>query len=199
MKIIFKDKAALAKYFNFIPQSARDEVRLEKAWQMYINNYRGDGCMGSCAEMLTATSGSKKSTISNAGRVDCRILYRTENGAVVPVSAERKTNGGRIQTLETEFSKAEKMEGKYVVYSMDVCNAGTNGLRRKVDAVVIPRQLFIKKLLEFNAVKTVRHGGVVDGFAIQVSSKKLFLWLADWPIVYDRNAVYCDEDFEGLE
>lgn len=199
MRPNFQNAQELANYFHFVPKSDRDYIRLEKAWGMYVNNYRGDGCMGSCAEMLTATSGSKKDTISNAGRVDCRILYKTASGAVVPVTCERKTTGGRIQTFETEFSKAEKMEGKFVVYSLDICNAGTNYLRRKVDAVVIPRKLFVEKLREFNAIKAMYHNHQIDGYGIQASSKKLFLWLADWPIAYDRDAVYSDDDFEGLE
>ena len=199
MKPIFDNKEALAHYFNFEVKSHEDDRRLGKAWYMYTTNYKGDGCLGCCAEVLTATTKSKKTTVSNTGRVDCYVKYKTASGHTVPVSVERKTNGGRIRTIETEFSAAEEMSGKYVVYSLDVCNAGTNYLRRYVPAVVIPRKLFVEKLIEFNAIKTVRHNGVVDGYAIQCTSKRLFLWLADWPIVYDRNAVYCDDDFEGLE
>ena len=199
MKPMFNSKEELARYFDFKVNSKADALRLVRAWGMYVSDYKGDGCMGCCAEMLTATTHSKKATVSNTGRVDCFIKYRTADGYIVPVSVERKTNGGRIKTLETEYSKAEKMAGKYVVYSLDICNANTCHLRRHVPAVVIPRKLFVEKLIEFNAVKTVSHGGVVDGFAIQCSSKQLFLWLADWPVVYDRDAVYCDDDFEGLE
>lgn len=195
----FKTPEELARYFKFIPNTKADEGRLLKAWEMYTTNYRGDGCMGCCAEMLTATSHSKKATISNAGRTDCFVKYRSASGAVIPVAVERKTNGGRIKSIETEYSDAEVISGKYVVYSLDVCNSGTGNLRRYVPAVVIPRKLFVEKLKEFNAIKTVSHGGVVDGYAIQCTSKKLYLWLADWPIVYDRNAIYSDEDFEGLE
>lgn len=199
MKPIFHDAFELAEYFSFTPVSDSDVKRLGKAWDMYVTNYRADGCMGCVAEMLSATSGSKKATVSNSGRADCHIKYRTASGAVVPVQCERKTNGGRIETFETEFSKAEQMSGKFVIYSMDICNSTTSNLRRYVPAVVIPRKLFIEKLQEFKAVKAMRHGGEVDGYGIQVSKKALYLWLADWPIVYDRNAIYSDEDFEGLE
>ena len=199
MKPIFKNAEELANYFNFEVKSTNDALRLAKAWKMYVTDYRGDGCMGSCAEMLTATSGSKKATISNAGKMDCFINYRSASGHVVPVSAERKTSGGRIQTFETEFSKAEQIQGKYVVYSMDVCNKNTGYIRRYVPAVVIPRKLFIQKLIEFGAIKEMKHGGIVDGYGIQVTKKEWFLWLSDWPIVYDRNAIYSDDDFEGLD
>ncbi len=195
----FKTPEELAHYFKFVPNTKADEERLAKAWEMYIANYRGDGCMGCCAEMLTATSHSKKTTVSNTGRTDCYVKYRSASGAVIPVAVERKTNGGRIKSIESEYSDAEVMSGRYVVYSLDVCNSGTGNLRRYVPAVVVPRKLFVEKLKEFNAIKTVSHGGVVDGYAIQCTSKKLYLWLADWPIVYDRNAIYSDEDFEGLE
>lgn len=198
-KPIFKDETELARYFKFVTVTKADKARLDKAWTMYVTNYRGDGCMGCVAEMLTATANSKKSTISNAGKADCFIRYRSANGSVVPVSVERKTNGGRIQTIETDFSKAETMGGKYIVYSMDVCNSTTGNKRRHVPAVVIPKALFLEKLIEFNAIKRINHGGVCDGLAIQVSNKALYVWLSEWPIVYDRNAVYTDDDFDGLE
>ena len=189
----------LCDYFSFTPETPEDLIRAEKAWGMYTSNYKGDGVMGCCAEVLTATRHSKKFTVSNAGKNDCILNYRSASGYVVPVQVERKTSGGRIQTLETEYSKAEKIQGKYVVYSMDVCNKGTSYLRRYVPAVVIPRKLFLDKLQEFGAIKTVSHGGQVDGYAIQVTKKAWYLWLSDWPIVYDRNAVYCEDDFDGLE
>ena len=130
MKKKFKTPEELAHYFKFVPNSKADEERLAKAWEMYTTNYRGDGCMGCCAEMLTATSHSKKNTVSNAGRTDCFIKHRTAAGVVIPVAVERKTNGGRIETIETDFSKAERVLGKYVVYSLDVCNSGTGNVRR---------------------------------------------------------------------
>ena len=199
MAVKFNSKVELAKHFHFIVNSDKDALRLEKAWMLYTINYKGDGNYGCIAEMLTATTHSKKETISNTGKVDCFIKYRCGNGAVIPVSVERKTNGGRIKTIDTEFSKAESMNGKYIVYSMDICNSTTSYLNRHVDAVVIPKTLFINKLIEFNAIKAVRHNGIIDGYAIQVSNKSLYNWLRDYPIVYDRNAVYCDDDFDGLD
>ena len=199
MKPIFKNAVEMCEYFNFEAQTQEDRERVFKAWEMYIMDYRGEGVMGCVAEMLTATKHSKKVFIASIGHMDCYIKYRAKTGAVVPVSVERKTNGGRIRTFETEFSRAEGMSGKYVVYSLDICNAATSHKRRYVPAVVIPRKLFVDKLEEFNAIKAVNRHGELEGYAIQASSKKLFDWLKDWPIVYDRNAVYCDDDFEGLE
>lgn len=198
MKPIFNNPHELASYFDFAPMSMNDNIRLAKAWQMYITDYKGDGCMGCVAEILTATTNSKKCAVSNAGRNDCFIKYRSASGAVIPVWCERKTNGGRTATIETEYSKAEQIIGKFVVYSLDICNKSTSYLRRRVPAVVIPRVEFINKLIEFNAIKEMRHKGKLDGYGIQSSSKQWFVWLSEYPIVYDRNAIYSDDDFEGL-
>lgn len=196
--VYFKDPAEMANYFSFTAVTDADEIRLHKAWKMYEIRYKGDGWFGCVAEMLTATPHSKKLTIANTGKNDNFINYRTANGKVVPVSCERKTNGGRIETFDTEFSKAERMNGKYVIYTLDVCNAGTSYKRRYAPTVVIPRKLFIEKLREFNAIKAINRNGEFEAWAIQVTSKKLYNWLLDYPIVYDRTAVYCDDDFEGL-
>lgn len=198
MKPIFSNPSELASYFSFTLKTDADSMRLAKAWKLYITDYKGDGCMGCVSEMLSATKSSVKATISNAGRADCFLRFRTASGAVIPVSFERKTNGGRIQTIETDFSKAEHIVGKFVVYSLDLCNSTTQNKRRFVPAVVIPRDLFISKLTEFGALKTVRHNGVIDGVAIQPSNKAWYEWLLDYPIVYDRNAIYTEDDFEGL-
>lgn len=213
MKPVFTTKEELARYFDFLPTNngkytTNDILRLEKAWYCYITDYKHDGCMGCCAEILSATPNSKKTTVSNSGKADNFINYRTESGAVIPVWCERKTSGGRIETIETELSKAETLKGKFVIYSMDVCNANTSGKRRFVPAVVIPRKQFIAKLVEFNAIKTVQRtikdseGNIIDryidGFAIQVSKKEWYEWLLDYPIVFDRTAVYSDDDFEDL-
>lgn len=199
MKPIFTNSQELADYFNFKPESSFDNARLEKAWKMYVTNYRGDGCMGCITEVLCASTHSNKTTVANVGKNDGWTSYRAASGKVYRVKFECKTNGGRLETLESEFSKAEKMQGRYVIYMLDVCNSGTSGKRRFVPAVIIPRKLFLEKLKEFNAIKPMRHGGKLDGYGIQATSKRLWLWLLDWPIVYDRNAIYSDDDFEGLE
>ena len=199
MKINFSSLEEMARYFNFIAQTENDVIRLKAAWNCYVTNYRGDGNYGCIAEILTATPHSNKRTVSNSGHVDCRILWKSESGRVVPVSVERKTNGGRIETVETEFSVAEKMSGKFVVYSMDICNSGTSYLRRHVDAVIVPKTLFLAKLKEFGAIKTVRHNGQIDGYAIQVTCKPWYLWLSEYPVKYERDRVYMASDFIGLE
>ena len=197
--VTFKNADDMCRYYRFSINSDKDAERVEKAWYIYVHGYKGDGKFGCIAEMLRAPSGSSKTTVSNPGKFDEYIKFRTASGAVIPVGCESKTNGGRIQTFETELSKAEYMTGRYVIYSMDVCNSCTGGLRRRVPAKVFPKQLFIEKLYELGAVKAINHKGKCTGYGIQVSSKKFYEWLSDWPILFDRDAVYCDDDFMGLE
>lgn len=198
MAITFNSKEEVAKYFDFIVMTKADEIRLEKAWSMWVEKYRADGVVGCMAEMLTATPNSKKSTISNAGKTDCFIRYRTENGIIVPVRCESKINGGRIQTIESEYSKAEEINGKFIVYRFDICNANTSNLRRHCPPLVFPRVEFVNYLYTHNLVKKVNHKSKTVGYAIQVTSKAWFEFLSDYPIVWDRTAVYSDNDFDGL-
>lgn len=195
----FSNPIEMCKYFGFVPVTDLDMQRVKVAWRLYSINYKGDGCIGCVAEVLTATKNSKKVVISSQGKADCFIKYRTESGRIIPVSCERKTNGGRIQSFDTEFTKAEKMVGKFVIYSLDICNKNTQYSRRYVPAVVIPKSLFISKLIEFNCIKSMNHNGTQDGIGIQCTNKKFYEWLLDYPIVYDRNAVYSADDFEDLE
>ena len=189
----------LAAHYGFEVKTAQDMTRLDKAWRMYLEQYRGDGCNGCISEVLGATSGSNKSTVSNSGRADTHIKWRTASGRIDYIAAEWKTNGGRLETIESEFSRAERLEGRFVIYSLDICNAGTNHQRRHVPAVVIPRRLFVAKLAEINGIKAINKHGALDGYGIQATSKKWYQWLLEWPIVYDRDAVYTADDFEGLE
>ena len=199
MKPYFKTSYELAQYHGYDPESDLDFTRLEYAWRLYQDDYMGDGCMGAVAEVLSCTKGSKKAYVSKAGRTDTYIMFRYPSGAIVPTAAERKTNGGRIRSEESAYRPAEEINNRYVIYSLDVCNSGTGHKRRYVPAVVIPRELFMVKLAEFGALKEMRHNGRVDGIGIQATSKLWFEWLVNWPIVYDRNAVYSADDFEGLE
>lgn len=195
---IFESKEDMARYFGYVAMTPADHERLEKAWKLFVTRYKGDGCFGCVAEMLTATSGSKKATISNTGRVDCYFMFRYENGSIVPCSAERKTNAGRIATLETEYSKAEEMSGRFVIYSMDVCNANTSYLRRYCPPKILPRRLFVDTLYSLNAVKLTCKRGIPDGYSIQSGLKSLWLWMCEYPVEYDRNRVYSAADFESL-
>lgn len=169
--------------------------------EKYLRNDRDDGRFGRAFELSCARPLSNKTTVAKQGATDVSVKFRTPKG-VRYVPAECKTNGGRIDSLLDGSNKS-----RYVVYMMDTIQrhkaTKTRGewteVRRLEKPVIIPTQLFIETLKRFNALKEVRHGGVVDGIAIQVSSKKLYEWLLDYPVVFDREYTYEEWEFEGLE
>lgn len=131
--------------------------------------------------------------IAGAGEKDTTVRFEI-NGRIRYLPAEVKTNGGRVDTLLDGTNKA-----KFVIYAMRLCNSTTGGKLREVPQVIIPTPLFLAKLKEFNALKEVRHNGVVDGIAIQPSKKDWFEWLLDYPMIYDKTLTWHYDDFEGLE
>jgi hypothetical protein len=142
---------------------------------------------------------SNKSRVSAQGRADVHIRY---NGHYVP--AECKTNGGRIDDLMNGTNKS-----RFVIYRLEFVQkhkaTKTTGAweeRRTVSPVVIPTALFIKMLVECNAIKEVRHGGVVDGMAIQPSSKRMFerltAYLDNYNLAFKNDMDYEDWMFDGV-
>ena len=153
------------------------------------------GTNGIVTELMCARPNSNKADVSKQGKADVHIKY---NGRYIP--AEVKTNGGRVDTLLNGTNKA-----KFVIYALDFTQkhkAGKNTPareeRRHIDPVIIPTAIFLQVLRECNALKEVAHNGVVDGIAIQPSSKKLFQWLENWPVEFHNDWDYTSEDFEGL-
>ena len=123
------------------------------------------------------------------------ILY---NGKYV--AAECKTNGGRVDDLLSGENKS-----RFVIYRLEFTQkhkaTKTHGAWdevRTVSPVIIPTALFLQMLVECNALKEVRHNGVVDGIAIQPSSKKMFERLSAWPVEFHNDWEYEASDFEGL-
>lgn len=172
-----------------------EKARLEKiAWyrsRIGIN----PGALGKIAELESVTANSEKTKVSLQGEADIYIHIGSKR-ANVP--AERKTNGGRIAALRKPGAP------KFVVYSMHFVQrhkAGKNTEAwdelREIDPVVIPTAIFLAALDRFGATKSTN--GKFPEEAIQVSSKKFFEWLLDWPIPFDPSLVYTWEDFEGLE
>ena len=160
---------------------------------MYESNYRGSGCLGCIAELLNASETSKKLKVATTGKTDNFSLRWRENGKVTAKQFESKTNGGRIAAANGKVNK-----GKWIVYKLDICNAGTNHKLRSVPAKLIPMDVFVNTLLDLGAVKAVNKEGKLDGYGIQASSKSLYEWLLNWPVNFDRNRIYSAADFEGL-
>ena len=93
---------------------------------------------------------------------------------------------------------------RYVVYSMRFVQKHKAGKHteawddlREIEPVVIPTAVFLAALDRFGATKST--SGPLPEEAIQVSNKRFFEWLLDWPIPFDPDLVYTEEDFEGLE
>lgn len=177
------------------------DARRAAVAEKYLRNDRDDGRFGRAFELACARRLSNKTSVSKQGATDVSIKFRTAKGfRYIPV--ECKTNGGRVDDLISGSNKS-----RYVVYMMDTTQrhkaTKTRGewveIRRLEKPVIIPTELFIEVLKRFNALKEVRHNGVVDGIAIQVSSKKLYQWLQDYPVTFDRDSVYSVSDFEELE
>lgn len=131
--------------------------------------------------------------IAGQGEKDTTIRFEVE-GKIRYYAGECKTNGGRVDTLLNGTNRAP-----YVLYAMHLCNSTTKGKLREIPTVIIPTALFCAKLVEFGALKEVRHNGRVDGIAIQPSNKAWYEWLLDYPMVYDKTLTWHEEDFEGLE
>lgn len=68
--------------------------------------------------------------------------------------------------------------------------------KRVINPVLIPTQIFLAALDFFKATKSTNGRNPEE--AIQVSSKKFYEWLKEWPIPYEPNNHYTAEDFEGL-
>lgn len=153
-------------------------------------NPGADGCI---FELECASAYSRKTHVSKQGQADVYIHYERGNYA-----AECKTNGGRIAALRKPNAP------KFVIYRLDFVQkhkASKSGPawdeERHIDPVLIPTAVFLAALDRFGATKSTN--GTNPEEAIQVSSKKWFEWLLDWPIPYEPGLHYTADDFEGLE
>lgn len=154
-----------------------------------VNN---SGRLGQMFELYCRAPQSKKTTVAKQGEVDLYVKY--EKGVA---KAEAKTNGGRIESLRN--SKV-----KFVIYTMDFTQKHKAGKtkpareeRRIINPVIIPTAIFLSALDRFHATKSTNGRNPEE--AIQVSSKKFYEWLKEWPVAYDKNTRYTKDDFEGLE
>ena len=150
-------------------------------WQSRINT--NDGAKGKIFELECATKNSRKTDIGEVNESD---VYIHVGGKNANIKAEVKTNGGRIESLINGKNPA-----KYVIYRLDIDIKLPAGKTRPA------RYVFINALIRFNAIKNTN--GKQPERAIQVTSKKLYNWLLEWPIPYDPTLIYQISDFEGLE
>ena len=145
------------------------------------------GAYGCIMEIMQG--GKRKTSVAKQNTNDMYFYYNGKR-----IKAECKTSGGRIGSLLDGSNKS-----KFVVYSLDVCNANTSGKNRHIDPVIMPVDMFINLLVECNAIKAINKNGIFDEWGIQCSSKELYLRLAEYPIMFTPESHYTDDDFEGIE
>lgn len=164
--------------------------------ERHTNNLADDGRNGRAFELRCARANSRKVRVSKQGQNDCYTLFENENGKRYAVPFEAKTNGGRIGDI---IARVDSGKDGFVVYELDYTASTTKNQRRYVPAVIMPMSLFIQMLRECNAIKAVNKNGVQVDWAVQPSSKKMYLRLLDYPIPFDTETVYTMADFEGIE
>ena len=188
----FYSKSELCETVGFYPATKADFLKLDVAYANYVREYNAgnDGAFGRVVEVLRRRPNSRKANVAKQNRNDITAKI---DGKLV--ACECKTNGGRIKGAEYT------MTGTYVVYSMNVHNSTCDA---DISARICRKSTFIEKLVEFNAIKEVRHDGEVDGIAIQPSSKRMFerliAYAENFPdMEFSPEAEYEDWMFEGLE
>lgn len=165
---------------DFTIKGKSDLLKAEKAWNLYTRaTLNGDsGAFGKAREILSRRPNSRKARVS--GRNESDITFKLDGKLA---KAECKTSGGRINDIKD----------KYIVYSLSVHNSTGD---KDISARIIRSDVFIAKLYELNAVKTVRHNGVIDGLAIQPAKRALWAWLEE-QLEFNREWDYYSEDFEA--
>lgn len=172
------------------------EIEIERI----LSNSANPGRKGDVFELKCTRKRSRKVTVAKQGETDVFVKFSI-NGKIHYVPAECKTTGGRIGSLLDGSNDA-----KYVIYELDFIQkrkpTKTQPAReehRHVGPVIIPTDLFVAKLREFNAIKAMNRNGQPDGdYAIQPSSKRWYEWLSEWPVEFHRDWTYEECDFEGL-
>jgi hypothetical protein len=157
-------------------------ARKEKALELLASVDRFSGAYGCIDELLSASKASRKTAIGKQGETDFYIRVN-KDGKISNQKAERKTNGGRIGDLLNGTSKA-----KYIVYSMDICNAGTSHKRRVTEPKLFSVERFLELLDECNATKSTN--GNHPETAIQATSKSLYLAMLEQGETFEPGLVY---------
>lgn len=169
-----------------------EKLRLAEIARHTANSAYDPGAMGRAFELSCARVNSHKTKVSKQGEADTFIKY-----CAGYVKAECKTNGGRIEAL---YSKGAP---RFVIYRLDFVQKHKASKskpaweeHRHIDPVIIPTAIFLATLESLGATKNTN--GKNPETAIQVSSKKWFEWLEQWPVEFHTDWDYTEEDFEGL-
>jgi hypothetical protein len=164
------------------------------------NNVQDLGGKGRAFELECARAKSHKTKVAEQNEVDVHIKMEVK-GKIAYIPAECKTNGGRVDELLNGTTKAQ-----YVIYRLDFTQKLKNSVEvRTIPPVVIPVNLFLALLQDVNAIKAINKKGILDGYGIQVSSKKLYTRLLTYIdnygdcVLFDNEKTFDDWAFEGIE
>jgi hypothetical protein len=182
-----------------------ERIRIAKA-EIYLENTADSGRFGRAFELECARPASRKSTVSKQGKTDVSVKI-LRNGKACYIPCECKTNGGRIDDLLSGENKSS-----FIIYRLEFVQKHKASKSkpewnevRQIPATLIPTALFLQMLKECNAIKEVAHNGIVDGLAIQPSSKKMFERLTAYienygeSVLFNNTKAYEDWELEGLE
>ena len=169
-----------------------ERIRFAEIERHTANRAHDNGAMGRAFELSCARANSRKTRVSKQGEADVYIKFGKGY-----VKAECKTNGGRIEALYA------KNAPRFVIYQLDFVQKHKASKSkpeweesRHIDPVIIPTHIFLKVLETLGATKSTN--GKNPEKAIQVSSKKWYEWLEQWPVEFHTDWDYTEEDFEGL-
>lgn len=182
--------------------------------ESYLANTADCGRFGRAKEVELTPTFSTKNAVSTANKADNYVRVRLDNGRVVRYPVEVKTNGGRVDTLFTkEYITGTAFTGaKLVSYTMEYTIKHKAGKhtdaweeKRTIPSMLIPKQVFVDALLSDSSfLKAVNHGGIQDGIAIQVSSKRWYERLKEYAnnyedLAHEPDRIYDAYQFEGVE
>jgi hypothetical protein len=186
---------------NIIKYTAIRKTAIERE----LSNTANDGARGRAFELMCARSASHKTCVAKQGKTDVSVRV-VVNNKVKYLPAECKTNGGRVNDLLDGSNKS-----RFVIYKLDFVQKHKATKKaeaweevRSTPALLIPTDLFTAMLIDCNAIKEIAHGGIVDGVAIQPSSKRMFerlmAYAENFPdMKFSPETDYEDWMFEGLE
>ena len=163
------------------------------------NNVNDCGGRGRAFELRCAREKSHKTTVAEQNQKDVSIKV-FDGSKIRYIEAECKTNGGRIEGFYNGSIKA-----KFVIYRLEY----TQKLKfendvRVIPPVIIPTDLFLNMLTEVKAIKAINRNGELDGYGIQVSSKKMYLRLNDYVnrygdmVLFNNEKTFVLADFESI-
>lgn len=155
------------------------------------------GSFGRLKELANASKNSTKSAVSAQDRHDHDRIVIGRDGKRHRAEFESKVNGGRLDHIIDMASSGS--EYKFVIYTLQVCNANTSGKMRACEDIIVPAKLFVKKLFELGCVKTNKLNGEVRGLSIQHTKKSWYEWVNEYPVKYSSDELYEWWMFEGLD